>query len=134
VARDLAELAAWTVRDGAVGETLAAYLAAEALEQATDPEVRRSLEIVVRDETAHAELAWETLAWALRIGGDEVRNAVRAVFATVTPPTSAAERSTAGTRTHGMLSAAQRDAAARRCIDEVLRPVMASLLSQDLVA
>ena len=134
VARDLDELAAWTVRDGAVGETIAAYLAAEALEQATDTEVRRSLEIVVRDETAHAELAWETLAWALRVGGEEVRDAVRAVFATVTPSTSASERTTAGTRAHGMLSAEQRDAAARRCIEEVLRPVMASLLSQDLAA
>lgn len=134
VARSLAELAAWTVRDGAVGETIAAYLAAEALEQATDPEVRRSLQIVVRDETAHAELAWETLAWALRVGGDEVRDAIRAVFATVTSSTSPPERSTPGTRAHGMLSAEQRDAAARRCIEEVLRPVMASLLSQDLAA
>ncbi len=134
VARSLAELAAWTVRDGAVGETIAAYLAAEALEGATDPEVRRTLEVVVRDETAHAELAWETLVWAIDVGGDEVREAVRAVFNTVAHPHSKAEFRTAGTVAHGLLPADLRDAAAARCIDEVLKPVMASLLARELAA
>jgi hypothetical protein len=134
VARTLAELAAWTVRDGVVGETLAAYLAAEALEQATDPEVRRTLEIVVRDETAHAELAWETVLWAMDVGGREVRDAVQAVFNTVTYPQTAPALDTPATRAHGLLSAAQSDAAARCCIDEVLRPVMASVLARGLAA
>ena len=134
VARDLAELAAWTVRDGAIGETLAAYLAAESLEHATDPEVRRALEVVVRDETAHADLAWQTLAWALDVGGEEVRAAVVGVFASLRAPVSPPEASTPGTRAHGLLPAELRDAAARRCIDEVIRPVMASLLGRALAA
>lgn len=134
VARSLAELAAWTVRDGIVGETLAAYLAAEALEQATDPEVRRTLEVVVRDETAHAELAWQTVLWAIDVGGREVRDAVVAVFNTVSYPRTAPGLDTPATRAHGLLSAAQSDAAARRCIDEVLRPVMASVLARGLAA
>ena len=134
VASTLAQLAAWTVRDGVVGETIAAYLAAEALDHATDPEVRRVLSEVVRDETAHAELAWETLVWALEVGDHTVMDAVRAVFNSITYPTTPLRPSSPATRAHGLLSPQQQDAAARRCIDEVIRPVMASLLSRALAA
>ena len=92
------------------------------------------LEIVVRDETAHAELAWRTVAWALSAGGDEVRRAVQAVFGTVTYPRSPPEHTSPATVAHGLLPPEARDAAVRTCIDEVLRPVMASLLARDLAA
>ena len=134
VAKTLAELAAWTVRDGVIGETIAAYLAEESRLLASDPEVRRALAVVVRDETDHAALAWETLMWALSVGGEEVRLAVRGVFSSLAHPTSAPERSTPGTIAHGILPAAARDAAVARCIDEVIRPVMASALSRALAA
>lgn len=134
IARSLAELAAWTARDGAIGETVAATLAAEALEHATDPEVRRALEVVVRDETAHAELAWRTLAWALAVGGDDVHDAVHTVFASIVSPRTAPTLETAGTLAHGLLPARDQDAAARRCIDEVLLPVMHAVLMGPLAA
>jgi hypothetical protein len=117
-----------------IGETIAACLAAEALEEATVPEVRRVLEAVVRDETAHAERAWETLIWALSIGDETVLHAVRSVFDSIQYPQASPQLSGARTMAHGRLSSQQQDAAARRCIDEVLRPVMASLLSRSLAA
>lgn len=134
VARDLAQLAAWTVRDGVIGESVAAYLAEEALEHATDPEVRRVLRTVVDDETAHADLAWKTVAWALALGGADVRQAVITAFAAMEAPPTPRRPHTPATRAHGILSAEQMDAAMHRCHNEVLRPVMASLLARELAA
>ena len=46
--------------------------ATEAIAQARDPAVRRALERIRVDETRHAELAWRTVAWALRAAGQRV--------------------------------------------------------------
>lgn len=80
---DLAELAATTAREGCVGETVVALLAAEALERTTDPAVRRVLAVVASDESRHAELAWRAVRWMIEAGGSRVRDAVAAVFADV---------------------------------------------------
>jgi hypothetical protein len=77
---DLAAFAAATVEEGCVGETLSAAIAAEALRVCTDPAVRNSLAMIVRDERRHAALAWRTVAWALRVGDETVREAVRRAF------------------------------------------------------
>jgi hypothetical protein len=53
------------VREGCIGETVAALEAAEALAHTEDPVVGRVLERIARDERAHAELAWRFVAWAL---------------------------------------------------------------------
>ena len=126
VARTLAELAVWTARDGAIGETLAAFLAADALRQTTDPAVRRVLEAVVRDETEHAELAWATLRWALEVGGEEVRTALQGVFAGLRAPASAS--SDTGLGAWGVPTAEGEQAAAEVCVARVIRPVAAALL------
>jgi hypothetical protein len=52
-------------REGCVGETLAALVAAEQLRVATDPEARACLARIAEDEARHAELAWRFVAWAL---------------------------------------------------------------------
>jgi hypothetical protein len=80
IARDLATLAARVVIEGCVGETLAAIQASEQLALATDPTVRQVLAEIAEDEARHAELAWSTVAWALRAGGAEVHAAVEAAF------------------------------------------------------
>ncbi len=129
VARTLAELAAWTVRDGAVGETLAAHLAERALAGATDPAVRAVLATIVRDETAHAELAWATVKWAIDEGGDDVRDAVRAVLARVSEPTPHAIAWSPGLAAHGIPAPAAELEAARACIRDVIHPVAAALLA-----
>ncbi len=80
VGASLAALAVSTVREGCIGETVAAVLAAEQLARATDPAVRAALAEIAADEARHAELAWRTVAWAVETGGCEVRTAVSRAF------------------------------------------------------
>jgi len=64
------------VREGCVGETVAALHAAEAAEHAVDPAMRRILASIAQDELAHAELAWRFVRWALSFGYGDVRDAL----------------------------------------------------------
>lgn len=64
----LEELVAAVAREGCLGETIAAVVAVAQLGEARDPAVRRVLRKIARDEARHAELAWRTLAWAMRAG------------------------------------------------------------------
>ncbi|MFT3767751.1 MAG: ferritin-like domain-containing protein [Minicystis sp.] len=106
---DLAQLAADTARDGCIEETISTIEAAEALAGAVDPAVRAALERIVEDEARHAELAWRTVAWAIRTGGPEVAAAVAEVLADA--------RRTA------------RDARAQRAFAEVVLPAARALLA-----
>ncbi|MES2640267.1 MAG: ferritin-like domain-containing protein [Myxococcota bacterium] len=134
IAADLAELAAWTARDGAIGETLAAWLAEQALGRATDPAVRAVLARIVRDETEHAELAWATLQWAIEVGGDEVREAVGAVFARLGDPRPHPLEWTERLAAHGVPSPEQEGADAAVCVASVILPVAQALLAAERVA
>jgi hypothetical protein len=128
IARDLAELATWTARDGAIGETMAAWLAGQALEGSADPAVRAVLERIVRDETEHAELAWATLRWALAQGGAPVQAAIEAVFASLGAPRGRAEPWQARLAACGVPDPVQEIADAAACISAVIRPVSIALL------
>lgn len=81
LATSLAELAARTVRDACIEETLSVAAAAAMLDRAEDRVVRRVLSGIIRDETRHATLAWATVRWAMDVGGEPVRAAVREAFA-----------------------------------------------------
>ncbi len=78
-AASLAQVAVDTFVEGCVGETLAALSAERARAGATDASVCSTLDRIARDETAHAALAWRTVAWAVGEGGDDVRRALVAV-------------------------------------------------------
>lgn len=69
------------VREGCIGETLAAYQAEMAAARAAEPTVREALRIIAADEARHAALAWRFVAWALEQGGAEIREAVERAFA-----------------------------------------------------
>ncbi|HWP06133.1 MAG TPA: ferritin-like domain-containing protein [Polyangiaceae bacterium] len=77
----LEDIAAAAVREGCVGETLAALQAEAQLESALDPRVRHALAGIARDEADHAELSWAFVRWAIEVGGTSVRDAVRDAFA-----------------------------------------------------
>jgi hypothetical protein len=62
---DLESIVMGTLQEGCIGETLAALDAKRALERCQDPAVAGVLEIIVRDETRHAELAWKFVQWAV---------------------------------------------------------------------
>ena len=78
---DLAEVAAAAAREGCIDETLAAAMARRRAELASEPEIARALHRIADDEERHAELSWRIVRWALSVGGDDVRAAVRDVFA-----------------------------------------------------
>lgn len=134
IAASLAQLAAWTLRDGAIGETLAAHLAGRAMAGTSDPAVRAVLANIVRDETEHAELAWAALQWALAVGGDEVRDAVRAVLAGLAEPTPHAGDWTPRHADHGVPSPVEEVQEAKACIARVVLPLASALLGGGRVA
>ncbi|WP_224245759.1 hypothetical protein [Hyalangium gracile] len=69
----LSRLAMETLIDGCFGEGLAAARAREAAAEARDPAVRAHLSAVAREESDHAELAWDVLAFCLERGGVPAR-------------------------------------------------------------
>lgn len=119
VASTLAELAVWTVHEGCVGETVAAWLASEIHEHAQDPAVREVMAKIAREEAEHAELAWATLRWAMAAGGEEVRRAIVDAFASarVTPP----RHGSAPLPGHGLLADARVEASVRVAFSEVVQ-------------
>ena len=56
--RSLIDLALENVEEGCVREAYGSVVAAHQAESAVDPEVRRVMTTIARDEAAHAELAW----------------------------------------------------------------------------
>ncbi len=132
LAGDLASLATSTAREGCIGETLAAIIAASQLARASDPAVRRALSAIAEDEARHAELAWRTVACAIDRGGDAVRDAVAAVFAEAAQHVPAVSKETAVPSSvllsHGRLDARTTYEALVRALDEVICPAFASLL------
>ena len=134
LAPDLATLAAATAIEGCVGETLSAIIASEQLAAATDPAVRRALAAIAEDEARHAELAWRTVAWAVEVGGDEVRAAVEAAFEAAaarlpSPPQCDPSLPAAALRAHGRLDGDAIRMACARAWDEVVLPCARGLLA-----
>jgi hypothetical protein len=138
----LADLAALTAEEGCVGETLGAALATEQLARATDPDAKRILARLVRDEARHAELAWRFVAWAI---GEERRGSLGAAGVTA-GVTSAVEHAVAATRAmvvrpciadldawhaHGRLTCAEARESAERTIVDVVLPCLARLDESD---
>jgi hypothetical protein len=85
---DLHTFVATLLREGCIGETRAAVEARETLGVTRDPVVREVLEKIAQDETRHAELAWQTLAWLLssgRVRAGEVRRELSLAFAEMQP-------------------------------------------------
>lgn len=80
----LDEVAAETVREGCVAETLGALLLLEAAEAAPNEAVRRALSQMANEEAQHAVFAYRVVAWAIVRGGAPVRAAVETAFAEAT--------------------------------------------------
>jgi hypothetical protein len=131
ISADLASVAARAAREGCIGETIAASVAAEQLAAATDPAVRAALAVIAEDEARHAELAWRTVVWAIRVGGDAVRVAVADVFATLGSGAPSGQEKPGSRRlaAHGRLGEAEQRDATRRAILEVVEPAARLLVT-----
>jgi len=132
VAGDLAALVASAVKEGCVGETVAAVMAAEQLARAKDPAVRAALARIAVDEARHAELAWRTVAWAVREGGAEVRAAAARAFAEALAGGAGAEGTdgVAALADHGRLDASTAARIAASALEEVVVPAARALLGE----
>jgi len=76
-AMSLAELAQESLIDGCLNEGIGAEVARESFARAGDPAARAALEIIARDESSHAELAWQIVEWCCSEGGAEVGRKLR---------------------------------------------------------
>lgn len=134
LARDLPALVTSAIVEGCVGETLAAILASEQRERASDPAVKRVLSMIAEDEARHAELSWRIVAWALRIGGSNVRKAAADAFAdAIAAPQmgSAMVKGDApdpGEVAHGRLPESELGAARAAALRDVIKPAARALL------
>lgn len=125
-----AEMAEAVLREGCVGETLAAVDAAARLAHATDPVVRATLEQIVEDESRHAALAWSTLRWLVDQHPSIVERLARVVAeegARVEAGLTEAVSVPHGAGAHGLLPADRRDEALRDAWVRVIEPAWAEL-------
>ncbi len=128
---DLAAVVVATIREGCIGETLAAMRAEVARGLARDPAVADALERIAADEVRHAALAWRFVDWAVKHGGAPIRHAAAGAFARFAP---AKVHTRPGApdldlQHHGRLGAADLALLQRRTYDEVIRPCAAAVLA-----
>jgi hypothetical protein len=130
-----------TVREGCIGETVAAIEAAEAHVLTKDAHIRSVLGRIQTDELRHAELAWRFVQWALaqeaaspsptatRPLRDVVREEVASAIAELESPSDVAVSETnAIGAAYGVLPAATRAAVRRAALEGVVGPCVAELL------
>jgi hypothetical protein len=124
----LASSAAAVVAEGCVGETIAALVARAQLGRAEDPRARSGLARIADDEERHAALAWRYVRWAIGVGGDEVRRAVRRAFqdavarARVAPVPDFAFEDVDAWHRHGRLAREELRSITQAALDDVIEP------------
>ncbi len=133
--RSLEEVVRGTVREGCVGESIAALIAARAAETCRDEVARAALMRIGSEEARHAALAWRFVRWALEQGGEAIACAVREELAAA----KAYHRGAAGRApdpdaaallAHGRLPAREREEVAREAIERVVIPCALALFGE----
>ena len=131
----LAETASMAVREGCIAETIAARLAYEQLQHASDETAQATLLRIATDETQHAGLAYQFVRWAISTGGAAVHSAVEHAFALAREQLLAADNGSTQEdvalndwHAHGRLSASEQRACEISCLQEVIEPCASSLL------
>jgi hypothetical protein len=128
------EIVILTIREGCVGETIAAAEAAEAAACATDPRIREVWQRIAEDETRHAELAWRFVRWALASGTAALRDAVAAEFETlrVEKAPAPSDVDLDGLAEHGILSERDRHAIGAAVLERVVLPCAQKLAERGI--
>lgn len=136
----LAECAGWTVIEGCIGETIASLTARAQIDVVKEEDVRRALLRIAEDEEAHAALAWRFVAWALSVGGANVRTAVKQAFdegmRQVRAYRNAEVPGVDENAWHhfGRLTGNEMDRVAWQALDEAILPNVAMLLADDALS
>lgn len=125
---DLVQLAVATFEEACVPESIGALEAEHVARRASDPEVRRMAREIAADEARHAELAWATIGWAIRVGGADVVDAIRRAAAAFELPDEADEMADDTlVAAHGLLTDADRAMLTRRGWREVIAPLVTEM-------
>lgn len=132
-ADDVRDFVRLTIREGCIGETVAALEAGEAEATAADPVVKSVLAEIAHDERAHAELAWRAVQWAVTAFGDVARGAIGGELASVEDELRGAaaleERVVAPALVrHGLQSETTRARLRRATLRQVVAPGLRALL------
>jgi hypothetical protein len=122
----LTRLAVDAWRDGCLGETGSVGVAAAQLAGATDPVVRGAVAVILADESRHAALSWDLVAWAIATGGERVRRAVARERTAVGVPSEVGGAQ--GARL-GVPERSRVEAAVAAIVREVVEPGRAALLA-----
>jgi hypothetical protein len=86
-ARSVPELARESLIDGCLNEGVSAAAAMASSERARDPALRDAWATLARDESAHAALAWDIVAWCLKQGDADLGRQLRKAIHTAPAPT-----------------------------------------------
>ncbi len=127
------------IREGCVGETLAAAEVAEASQWAQHPEIRAALSAIADDELRHAALAWRFVDWALDQASDHDARRILALLDEVLAQArrvapASAEPPKVAARAHGMLSRAERKAVHAKALDAIVLPCAQRLKARERAA
>ena len=130
--RDLEELAVAVLREGAIGETLAAALASEQGALASDETCSSVLARIARDEEEHSLLAWRFLRYAVDRGGASIAarlvSEIRDVPRELEPPATVAPAQI--WNRYGRLTAEQQANVVEHTWREVILPALTLLCEQ----
>ena len=122
-----------TIREGCVGETVAAIEAREAAEHASTPALRALLVMISEDETRHAELAFRFVKWALSQGDAALEHAARREFDALAGEANGAFEALSAlegeTLRHGIVPEPMRRVVRARAISEVILPCSHALFA-----
>jgi hypothetical protein len=132
--QDLRSVVLGTIIEGCIGETVAALEAAEALAHCEDGAACAVLARIAAEETRHAQLAWQFVAWALQVGPPDLVQHVRLAFAdaasnSVGSPAVGSDPERELAR-HGLLALPLRQALRQRVLSDVVAPCAEALLAQ----
>ena len=114
------------LREGALGETLAAAEAAEAARRCSDPTVRAVLARIAEDESRHAALAWRTVRWILETHPD-LRSELDGLERPHVGHDDGDAPSVAVRNAYGVLSADQRREVLEDTLTHVVTPALQAL-------
>lgn len=129
----LADVLRLAVREGCIGETVAAVQASEAYAHASDAGVRQALFAIQRDEARHAELAFRFVRWALERDAN-LRQIVLEELESAQVRAAQLQASDARLDlqcvAHGLLPAAHLVELERRVVDDVVASLLRELVAE----
>jgi len=129
----LVAVAKLVLREGCLGETVAALEAVAAAEVASDFAVKQALSRIACDELSHAELAFQFLRWALSVSSPEERHELACEAAQQLADFESEARNGERARTddrlasHGLLGSDALRAIHLAAARDVARPLLAAL-------